>query len=50
MDLDPMLIDLFRVYGTPEALPFFIGVIRRNTGDVPDDLVESVVQLGEPRP
>ncbi len=46
MDLDPMLIDLFHVYGTPEALPFFVGVIRRNTGDVPDDLVESVVQLG----
>jgi hypothetical protein len=46
MDLDPMLIDLFRVLRTAEALPFFIGVIRRNTGDVPDDLVESVVQLG----
>jgi len=46
MDLDPLLIDLFHVFGTPEALPFFIGVIRRNTGDVPDDLVESVVKLG----
>jgi len=46
MDLDPMLIDLFRVYGTAEALPFFMSVIRRNTGDIPDDLVESIVQLG----
>ncbi|HMD50678.1 MAG TPA: SEC-C domain-containing protein [Bryobacteraceae bacterium] len=46
MDLDPLLIDLFRVYGTAEALPFFVGIIRRNTGDVPDDLVESMVQLG----
>jgi hypothetical protein len=46
MDLDPMLIDLFHALGTPEALPYFIEVMRRNTGDVSDDLVESVVQLG----
>ena len=48
MDLDPLLIDLFRVLRTVEALPFFVSVIRRNTGDVPDDLVESIVQLGAP--
>ena len=41
-----MLIDLFRVFRTAEALPFFVSIIRRNTGDVPDDLVESIVQLG----
>jgi hypothetical protein len=46
MDLDPLLIDLFRVLGTAEALAFFVSVIRRNTGDVPDDLVESIVALG----
>ena len=46
MDLDPLLIDLFRAIGSTEALPFFMGVVRRNTGDVPDDLVESIVQLG----
>jgi hypothetical protein len=45
MDLDPMLIDLFRALRTVEALPFFMSVIRRNTGDVPDDLVESIVEL-----
>src|SRR5580658_3615997 len=48
MDLDPLLIDLFHVLRTPEALPFFVSVIRRNTSDVPDDLVESIVQLGAP--
>jgi hypothetical protein len=48
MDLDPLLIDLFRVLRTVEALPFFVSAIRRNTGDVPDDLVESIVQLGAP--
>jgi len=47
MDLDPLLIDLFRALHTPAALPFFMRVIRDNTGDVPDDLVESIVELGE---
>ncbi len=28
MDLDPMLIDLFRALRTPDALPFFMRVIR----------------------
>jgi hypothetical protein len=46
MDLDPLLIDLFHVLRTTEALPYFVSVIRRNTGDVPDDLVESIVELG----
>jgi SEC-C motif len=46
MDLDPLLIDLFRVLRTAQALPFLVSVIRRNTGDVPDDLVESIVELG----
>ncbi len=48
MDLDPLLIDLFRTLHTPAALPFFMRVIRDNTSDVPDDLVESIVELGEP--
>jgi HEAT repeat protein len=48
MDLDPLLIDLFRVLRTPAALPFFLRVIRDNTSDVPDDLVECMVELGQP--
>jgi hypothetical protein len=48
MDLDPLLIDLFRALHTPAALPFFLRVMRDNPSDVPDDLVESVVDLGEP--
>ncbi|MGA2881209.1 MAG: HEAT repeat domain-containing protein [Bryobacteraceae bacterium] len=48
MDLNPLLIDLFRALHTPAALPFFMQVIRDNTSDVPDDLVESMVALGEP--
>jgi HEAT repeat protein len=48
MDLDPLLIDLFRALHTPAALPFFMRVMRDNPSDVPDDLVESIVELGEP--
>jgi HEAT repeat protein len=48
MDLDPLLIDLFRALHTPAALPFLLRVMRDNPSDVPDDLVESVVELGEP--
>src|ERR1700722_12252262 len=47
MDLDPLLIDLFRALHTAAALPFFIRVIRGNTSDVPEDLVESMVALGQ---
>ncbi len=47
MDLDPLLIDLFRHLHTPAALPFFLRVMRDNPSDVADDLVESVVELGE---
>ncbi len=46
MDLDPLLIDLFRALRTPAALPFFMRVIRDNPSDVSDDLVESIVELG----
>jgi hypothetical protein len=47
MDLDPLLIDLFRALHAPAALPFFMHVIRGNPADVPDDLVESIVELGK---
>jgi HEAT repeat protein len=47
MDLDPLLIDLFRCLRTPLAVPFFLRVMRDNPSDVPDDLVESVVGLGQ---
>ncbi len=46
MDLDPLLIDLFRSLRSPAALPFFMRVMRDNPSDVPDDLVESIVELG----
>src|SRR5581483_8280317 len=47
MDLDPLLIDLFHALKTPEALPFFVRLIRQNPGDIADDLIEAVAPLGE---
>jgi hypothetical protein len=46
VDVEPQLIDLFRRLRTAEALPFFVGLIRRNPLDVGDELVEGLVELG----
>jgi hypothetical protein len=48
MDLEPLLIDLFRALHTPAAAPFFARIAGEHIFDVPDDLVEAVVELGEP--
>jgi hypothetical protein len=48
MELDPLLIDLFRTLHTPSALPFFVRVVQESKGDVDDDLVEAIVGLGAP--
>ena len=46
VDLEPQLIDLFRHLRTPESLPFFVSVARRHREDVPDEVLESLVELG----
>jgi hypothetical protein len=46
VDLEPQLIDLFRSLRTPESLPFLMDVIRRDPADVPDEVLESLVELG----
>jgi hypothetical protein len=45
--LDDLLVDLFRHWGTPEALDYFIATIRRFPEEVNDDLVEALLPLGE---
>jgi len=47
IELDPVLVDLFRHYQTPDALDFYIDVIRRNPEDVSDDLVKALLPFGE---
>ena len=45
--LDPLLIDLFRHFGTPEALEFYMDVIRRAPDDVDDGLIQALLPLRE---
>jgi SEC-C motif len=44
--LDELLLDIFRVIGTPKALPFYVRLVREDPGEIGDDLVEAFVQLG----
>ena len=46
IDLDPLLVDLFRHWGEPEALDFLIGAIRRSADDVNDELVQTLLPFG----
>jgi hypothetical protein len=44
--LDDQLLDIFRVLRTPEAVPFYMKLVREDSADIDDDLVEAIVQLG----
>ncbi len=48
VDLAPELIALFRTWKPVEALPFYIGYLREDPEDVPDELVEALVAIGQP--
>src|SRR5260370_31501595 len=43
--LDDQLLDIFRVLRTPEAMPFYMKLVREDTDEIDDDLVEAIVQL-----
>ena len=47
IDLDPLLVDLFHHWNTPESLDFLIGVVRRTHEDVNDELVQTLLPFGE---
>jgi len=47
LNLEPQLIDIFRCLQTPEAVPFFVNVVRQIPSNIDDDLVEAIAQLGE---
>src|ERR1700728_3837894 len=47
VDLDPLLIDLFRYYHTPEAVDFFMDAIRRAPEDVDESLIQALLPFGE---
>ena len=45
--LDLVLADLFHYFHTPEALEFFIDLIRREPEEVDDSIIEAVLAYGE---
>ena len=47
IDLDPLLVDLFHHWNTPDALDFLIDVVRRTHEDVNDELVQTLLPFGE---
>jgi hypothetical protein len=47
IDLDPLLVDLFRHWQTPQALDFLVEAIRRTHEDVNDELVQALLPHGE---
>lgn len=48
VDLAPELIAIFRAWKTAEALPFFIRYIKEDPLDLPDELTEALVAIGQP--
>jgi SEC-C motif-containing protein/PBS lyase HEAT-like repeat-containing protein len=48
IDLEGVLLDVFRYLRTPEAIPYFIKLVRRNPSDVSDEVVEGLAALGAP--
>ena len=47
LQIDPLLVDLFRHYKSPEALDFYIDALRRAPEDVNDNLIESLLPFGD---
>jgi SEC-C motif len=48
VDLDLVLLDIFRYLRTREAVPFLIELVRREADNVSDELIEVLVELGAP--
>ncbi len=47
LDLDPLLIDLFRYWKSDEALDFYVDAVRRQPEEIGDDLVQAFLPFGE---
>ena len=47
INLDPLLVDLFRHWQTPEALDFLIENVRSTHEDISDELVQTLLPFGE---
>ena len=48
ISLDADLVSIFHYLKAPAGLPFLIHLVRRDPTEIPDDLVETFVAIGEP--
>ena len=48
LDLDQVLVDIFRYLRTAEALPFLMTLVRRDPLNIEDELIQAFVELGAP--
>jgi hypothetical protein len=47
LDVDPLLVDLFRHFKPVEALDYYLAVLRRAPNEATDELVEALLPFGE---
>ena len=47
LDVDPLLVDLFRHFKPLEALDYYLAALRRNPEDLSDDLIQALLPFGE---
>jgi len=47
LDLDPLIIDLFRYWKSDAALDFYIDAVRRQPEEIGDDLIHAFLPFGE---
>jgi hypothetical protein len=47
LDLDPLLIDLFRYWKSDAALEFYIDAVRRQPEEIGDDLIQAFLPYGD---
>ncbi len=45
IDLDPLMVDLFRHFQSPDALEFYLDAVRNNPEDVDDGLIQALLPL-----
>jgi hypothetical protein len=48
VDLAPELIALLRLWNRPEAVPFLIRYVEEDPEDMPDEIIEAFVEIGQP--
>ena len=48
LDLDEQVLDLFRHFNSPLAIPFYVRQAQRGKEGIPDEIVEALAALGAP--